>query len=204
MSSKKVKTIINEKGVIGKPHSAGQLNIEFLKNNHDGIIWADSNGQIQSGTIAQKTSYQSEVHLDGVQEISSSVDSIIVINGLGPNSQNRNLTIFNTGTNIFNFPEVGGVYTIRFAGLADPVDGNPFLHIDFIVSGSDSSNHDVAATTRLSWETQVRNKQDHIHILAVYPVFVTEELFLSGGVLVADVESNAVNIISASVFIKEG
>src|SRR5690606_29762227 len=124
------------------------------------------------------------------------------INGVASN-YDGGLNSWNTENSIFSPPEIGGVYTIKLEAEIQPVGGNPIFHIDFMQSGSDTTTGE-SFRHKQSVEVTVRNTGPQRHLHAVFTTFVDEDLFVSGGILMAATSGPAITISSASLFIKEG
>ena len=118
------------------------------------------------------------------------------------------ISVWNTSSNVFEFNQLGAVYTIRLSGKSEALGGggNGVIHVDFALSGALPPNY-VQGYNRQKQGVEITTRANatHIDILAIYTVFVDSALLASGGQIYAtSTVAGGVQLNSCSIFIKEG
>jgi hypothetical protein len=188
---------------LGKDRS-GDLRVEHLANDRESLVYVDDRGTALTGSIARLTRFEYHEHNGLTQEITGGlVWTQVQINDLG-DSYDGGLTTWDPTTSVFRPDNVGDVYSFRVAGTIDPVGGNPVLNLDFILSGSDPNDPSLSFRHHQSYEMLIRATVPHVHVQANYTIFADEDLFVSGGILVATSTGTTLTLHSASIMVKEG
>ena len=197
------KITIDNRGIIEElPLEPTTLTIEHLADSANPLMSVNSVGLIQTGSLANNVRFTYHEHGGGAQIASGSVNFVVMAIDGQRDSYDGGLAVWNTGSNVFMPEAINTVYTLRVAGQITPASGNPYFHVDFILSGSDP-NTSVGFRHHQSWETIVKNNADHIHVHAIFTVFADEDLFVSGGQVKMTTDGKALTLNSASIFIKE-
>lgn len=184
----------------GPVNGSSSLNIPNLGNTNKSIVAISPSGTVENVSLSEKVRYEYYEHAAVPQSVDTT-SSQLFING-ATDVVNGGLSTWNTASSAFQPEGIGRVYTLRYAGLIDPVGGNPVLHVDFDLSGSDFTRE--WSRHHQSEENLIRNTGLHQHVHAVFTVFVDEDLFVSGGVIHAETSTGIVSIASSSIMVKEG
>ena len=197
-----VKTRITNKGTIDEK-GASSFTIEYLGDSTNPFLRVNQAGRVQTGSLSQCRRYEWIEEGAGNQYISSSGYSVISVNGL-PTIERRGLTSWSPGSSVFSFESVGDLFTIQYNALVVPDSGNPVLHIDFLLSGSDPTDLSISHRHHMSIERTVRTADDHTHIQGVFNIVADVHLVTSGAQLVGLTDGQGITIVSSSLLIKDG
>lgn len=179
--------------------------IESAPGGTTGMLTTDTNGKVSASNLATRIRYEFWDHTVGGQSVPTASYTYVKVDGQADHVDDG-LSTWNTSSFVFRPEAIGNVYTLRFSGkLANP-SKNGVVHLDFALSGANPPNY-VPNYNRQKQarEFQVANSQDHVDLLGVFTVFVDQALFVSGGQFYVTSNINGgINMVSASLFIKEG
>jgi hypothetical protein len=113
------------------------------------------------------------------------------------------LNTWNTGSSVFYPESVGRIYDLAVDLRVQPTPTSPVLDVTFIISGSNPA-YIVPLKHNQSFESVIRNNVPHQHVHTQFCVFSSQELFVSGGVLLISSDGQQINVLSASILIKNG
>lgn len=179
------KTIIGSKGV------------RTQKNNEESSIFFEN-----KFNAADSIRYEYHQHSAGVQTFSDATGSQLFIDGTTESTSEGSET-WNIATSVWTPKTSSGVYNIDLETQMDSIAGSPVINFDFVLSGTtlvESSDFKYTKTA----EHIIRSTQNISHFSRTYTIIADGEWFASGGIFICSTDGTSINVVSASIAIKEG